>query len=500
MFSFSDPDISVDQLMHEIRATVARRHRETGAQIPESASGLQLSTNGNDSLTWQPDFQPHPNDDYHVNDFLKYHGATFVRNAYLGLLKRPADPSGNERFLAALATGNLNKLDVLARLHYSDEGKQAGVKVAGLALPAFVRKLERLPYVGYIIGVAIAVARLPNLHRQLRQSEFDLMTRQENLSHQFDRAHKQMLQGFQEAIGQVTQTVAEHQRTLASLSDRQQQFEQQQKALTETAENFRQESARLHDESVAAINRVSESQAALSESQAALKDRLTVIEDQAKSWSLDELYASFEDEFRGEREEIKKRLEVYLPILRDAGITADALDLGCGRGEWLELLRDEGVAGYGIDHNATFVARCRALELNVIETDAIPHLQSLAAESLSIITGFHIVEHVPFKELVQMVDEILRVLKPGGIAIFETPNPENFMVGSYTFYTDPTHRNPIPSSTLKFLLEMRGFGRTEVMKLREWTDAFIPGDSELVKRFNEYFYGAPDYAVVARKV
>jgi len=163
-------------------------------------------------------------------------------------------------------------------------------------------------------------------------------------------------------------------------------------------------------------------------------------------------------------------------------------------------MRDAGIAAVGIDHNATFLARCHELGLHAIEADAIAYLQSLPDDSLSLVTGFHIVEHLPFKELVLMVDEILRVLKPGGIVIFETPNPENFMVGSYTFYTDPTHRNPIPSSTLNFLLDMRGFGRTEVMKLREWRSAFLPGDSELIKRFNEYFYSAPDYAVVGWNV
>jgi len=464
MFNASDPDISVDQLMHEIRATVARRRGENGLQPVAALDTAQTPGTGVIAINLQPAFKPHSNDRYQVNDFLKYHGATFVRNAYLGVLKRPPDQVGNDRFLAALASGELNKLDVLALLHYSDEGRQSGVKITGLSLPAFVRKLERVPLLGYLLSIVIAIARFPNLHRQLRQSEFHLMTQQETLLNHFDRAHHQ-------AIGQVREIVADQQRTLATVRERQQQFEEFQ-------QNTR-----------AAIDQ-------LGESLAPVWQRLSAIEEKAKSWSLDDLYAAFEDEFRGEREEIKKRLEVYLPLVRENGIIADVVDLGCGRGEWLELMRDAGIAAIGIDHNAVFLERCRELGLNAIEGDAIAYLQSLPANSLSLVTGFHIVEHVPFKELVLMIDEIHRTLKPGGIAILETPNPENFMVGSYTFYTDPTHRNPIPSSTLQFLLEMRGFGRTEVMKLREWKAAFIPGDSELVKRFNEYFYGAPDYAVV----
>ena len=88
----------------------------------------------------------------------------------------------------------------------------------------------------------------------------------------------------------------------------------------------------------------------------------------------------------------------------------------------------------------------------------------------------------------------------GGLLILETPNPENFMVGSYSFYADPTHRNPIPSATLQFLLESRGLGRIEVMKLRPWDAAKIDGNTEIIKRFNEYFYSAPDYGIIGWKV
>lgn len=475
MFTASDPDISVDELMHEIRAAVARRHEENGQRASAPLDSSQTPATGGGAVTPQSDFTPPHNDRYHANDFLKYHGATFLRNAYLGVLKRPPDQAGNDRFLSALASGDLNKLDVLALLHYSDEGQQSGVKINGLRLPAFVRKLERLPLLGYLLGIVIAIARFPNLHRQLRQSEFHLISHQETLLKHFDQSHQQLAHDFREAIGQLTQIVADQQRTLETISE-------YQNAIDGHLETFQQQTH-------AAIGR-------LGKSQTAIAQQLSVIEDRGKSWSLDNIYAAFEDRFRGEREEIKKRLEVYLPIIRENGIVRDVVDLGCGRGEWLELMRDSGIAAIGIDHNAVFLQRCRELGLNAIEGDALLYLRGLPAGSLSLVTGFHIVEHVPFKELVLMVDEIRRVLRPGGIVILETPNPENFIVGSCAFYTDPTHRNPIPSSTLQFLLQMRGFTRTEVLKMRECRDAFIPGDSELVKRFNEYFYGAPDYAVV----
>jgi O-antigen chain-terminating methyltransferase len=118
---------------------------------------------------------------------------------------------------------------------------------------------------------------------------------------------------------------------------------------------------------------------------------------------------------------------------------------------------------------------------------------------MNAITSFHLVEHLQFEVLIRLLDEAFRILRRGGLLILETPNPENFIVGSYSFYADPTHRNPIPSETLKFLLESRGLESIAVMKLRPWDAAKIEGDSEIVKRFNEYFYCAPDYGTVARK-
>jgi SAM-dependent methyltransferase len=214
---------------------------------------------------------------------------------------------------------------------------------------------------------------------------------------------------------------------------------------------------------------------------------------------LDALYASFEDQFRGEREEVRERLRVYLPILKDAGVVEDVLDIGCGRGEWLELLSSEGVRARGVDRNRVFVEQCRQSGLDVLEADALRYLRDLPGESLNAVTSFHLVEHLPFETLIKLLDEIVRTLKPGGLVILETPNPENFIVGSCNFYTDPTHRNPIPSPTLQFLMEARGLYRIEVMKLRPWDAAKIKGESEIIARFNEYFYAAPDYGIIGWK-
>ena len=125
---------------------------------------------------------------------------------------------------------------------------------------------------------------------------------------------------------------------------------------------------------------------------------------------------------------------------------------------------------------------------------------SAVVSSVGAITGFHIVEHVPLKALITLLNEALRVLRPGGVVIFETPNPENVLVGSKYFYMDPTHRNPLPSELLEFLLESRGFEGIEIVNLHPWESARVAGEGELTERFNTYFYGPMDYAIVGRKV
>lgn len=228
--------------------------------------------------------------------------------------------------------------------------------------------------------------------------------------------------------------------------------------------------------------------------------QLTSLIDEQKH-ELDSLYIAFEERFRGARDEIRNRLKVYLPLLAENTIAREypMLDLGCGRGEWLELLKDNGFTALGIDINTSAIAQCRNRHLEVIQSDAIQYLKSLPESSISLVTGFHIIEHLPFETLIELLDEIVRVLHPGGLTILETPNPENVLVGSHTFYLDPTHKNPLPSLVTQFLAEMRGLSKAEILKLHPYPQESRVSGSDLAERFNEHFYGAQDYALVAYK-
>lgn len=215
--------------------------------------------------------------------------------------------------------------------------------------------------------------------------------------------------------------------------------------------------------------------------------------------SADDFYRVFEDRHRGSREAIKRRLTVYLPFLkplREVYPEWRGVDLGCGRGEWLELLSEHGCQSFGVDLDDGMLADCLDRGLLAARQEAVLFLKTLAEESQAVVSGFHLVEHIEFESLRELVREAFRVLKPGGLLILETPNPENIVVGTDHFYLDPTHLRPLPPELLSFVPDYYGFLRTKVMRLQE---PKVLIDEPNIRLLDVIGGVSPDYAVIAQK-
>jgi len=231
-------------------------------------------------------------------------------------------------------------------------------------------------------------------------------------------------------------------------------------------------------------------------------DAQQVARAEATARTMDEFYAELEQAFRGSRDEIKSRVAVYLPLLEEAAAGNAAwpvLDLGCGRGEWLEVLREHGLQATGIDTSDASCAECRERGLDVVQADALAYISALPDACLGAVSGMHIAEHLPFEQLLELTRQCVRVLLPGGVLILETPNPGNVLVATNSFYLDPTHRNPIPAALLKLLLESQGLDRVEILELTRYPRQWSSVESEVDRYLVANLFGAEDYAAIGRK-
>jgi 2-polyprenyl-3-methyl-5-hydroxy-6-metoxy-1,4-benzoquinol methylase len=494
-------------------------------------------------ISLQPEFETREH--YHLKDFLGFNDQAFIRNAYRGILKREPDEAGYTQYLGALRQGRLNKIDILARLRFSPEGRSKGVTVTGLKTTAPLRQLYRVPVLGYLLELIVGIFRLPVLVANHRRLEAHTAGQDERLQEHISETTIRLIQHMDQIavdFSNKVSEISEAQRKIAELNLQQSKaLFREQRELTEDQNRLKKEISNfvletetqfkkqtLTDEiQLERLQKLEEliatqivqklqrtrMELVLQERRVALlfeKAQRILPEtvddggarqlEMEKDHRLDLLYSSLEDQFRGTREDIKDAFGVYLPILTTARISSEILDVGCGRGEWLEVLKEAGFTGRGIDVNRLAIQECSELGLDASEADALTYLKTQRDRSLNCITAFHIVEHLPLETLVDFLDECLRALKSGGLLVLETPNPENVIVGSCNFYFDPTHRHPLPRATMQCLLESRGFVRLETLELHPMLAEQLTGTDELTRRFNEHFYGPMDYAIVAHRI
>jgi 2-polyprenyl-3-methyl-5-hydroxy-6-metoxy-1,4-benzoquinol methylase len=207
-------------------------------------------------------------------------------------------------------------------------------------------------------------------------------------------------------------------------------------------------------------------------------------------------YTRFSYRFRGSEEEIRRSQEFYKPYFANCH---DVLDIGCGRGEFLETMREIAVNARGIDLGAESVGYCRSKGLRADEADLFPFLANEPEGAFDGIFSSQVVEHLAPGQLPEMIRLCASRLRRGGLLAIETPNPDCLAIFATYFYLDPTHTRPVPHALLEFYMEEAGMGEIEVRPLSQAIDT-MPELAELPQAFRERFFGGLDYAIIARKL
>jgi O-antigen chain-terminating methyltransferase len=170
-------------------------------------------------------------------------------------------------------------------------------------------------------------------------------------------------------------------------------------------------------------------------------------------------YVAFEDQFRGSQQQIRERMAAYVSEFKGAG---DVLEVGCGRGEFLDLLREQGIPARGVDINCEMVALCRDRGLDATEGDALSYLLAQPDGSLGGLFAAQVVEHLEPDYLMRLLDVMYHKLRPGSRVVLETINPACWSAFFDSYIRDFTHVRPLHPDTLRYLLGAGGFQRVEI--------------------------------------
>ncbi|OOM73841.1 methionine biosynthesis protein MetW [Clostridium sp. BL-8] len=219
-------------------------------------------------------------------------------------------------------------------------------------------------------------------------------------------------------------------------------------------------------------------------------------------------YFEFENRFRGSCKKIKETQAIYLKYFNGK---ANILDIGCGRGEFLELLKENNISAKGIDVCKDFVDYCEYKKLDALLDDAVSHISKVNDNSIGGVFMSQVAEHLETEYLIELISKIYDKLENGAYFIAETPNPTMLSTFSNSFYLDPSHKNPVHPETFKFILEKAGFKEIEIVytdssKIQYNLPLLDGSNINNLEEFNNgvnllsgLLFGSQDYAIIARK-
>ncbi|MGH6878867.1 MAG: class I SAM-dependent methyltransferase [Rhizomicrobium sp.] len=490
------PKLDLDELMERIRAEVSERKRLSGAPTPPAETAIP-----------EADFAAHR---WTARQLLALPASEFVRAVHLAFLGRDPMPEEFVRLRDRLLVSHVGRMRVLREFGALPEARARRLSVEGFWRESARDRLYWSPpakfgrFLGRLVGntyrtprrIREYIARIEMLERRAAEAAAAIRTVRQNADKQVRqlREHLAATKQAQDTALAARAGAIEH-KLVRQAHDLSAEIEA---LVLDIRTSLVDHQRAILDQKLRMETFLSTEQPDISAKEAS---RSVVAEE--KSHLLDPLYLSFEDRYRGTRDDIKDRQQIYVPRIA-ACVAATGhgpvIDIGCGRGEWLELLTESGIAARGCDLNRIAVEECRQRGLDANMADAVHVLATMPDNACSAITAFHVVEHIGFEMLVTLLDHSLRVLKPGGLLVLETPNPANVIVAAEKFYFDPTHRNPLPSELTTYLLKSRGFENVEVLPLHpvDWSSRTSYEDPMLTY-LQDKLFGPQDYAVIGRK-
>jgi len=387
-----------------------------------------------------------------INKLLAYRDEEFIKKVYEKILLRQPDREGFNYFLNQLRSGKLSKRDIIFRLRYSKEGRQRAIKIKGLFPKGFISMLSFIPVFNSIVSWLKAFVFINRLNARLNYMDEFLVSKYLNFNHR-----------------------------VKSLENKSLYLNHRVKSLEDKSLNLNHRVFTLERDFEVVKSKLSDFLEEL-EVKEYLEEKVKLGVDKKS-----DLYFSFESVFRGNETDIKERVSFYLRFLKKSD--NPILDIGCGRCEFLRLLKEKGINGIGVDINKAFVDYCRSLGINVEYKDALEYLKK-TEKNFSNITMFHIIEHLDMDTQLSLLKKVYSKLESGGKIIIETPNPI-YWNSFASFYTDPTHIKPIPATTLTFYLEQIGFDNISVI--------YLYPDRKKIHRGDKLLRYYQDYVVIGEK-
>lgn len=351
-------------------------------------------------------------------ELLSYEGFEFVDILYQSILNREADSNDKLNALNFITDGGNDKITLIYTILNSDEGKSKNVIIKGIKIKKLILSIKariyNIPIIGYLFKLIINITLLPK----------KLALFQKAINMQNNR-----LNSIENEINSMFKN--------KDINDINYKIETFQTKLTEL-EKFKQAEY--------------DNQKKLYRKQKFEKDLI------------DKFYLRYNEVLMPDsRENVKKRASIYINKINNwfskrEKASLNIVDLGCGECEWIELLNENGYHAQGVDSNNEVVNKVKNSmpEINIVNLDAFEYLSNCKDNSIDLLSSFHMVEHMKFIEIIELLLECKRVLKKDGMILFETPNPQNILISTYYFNMDPTHNKPIPPELLEFMIGESG--------------------------------------------